>query len=180
MTEEFLHYIWQFRLYKTDLRLASGEAIQVLNPGDHNTDSGPDFFNARIKIGDTLWAGNVEIHINSSDWLRHNHQVNKTYDSIILHVVYRLDQEILRRNGSPLPTLELINLIDQQAWKRYLRFMASHTWIPCESLVGTVDPFIWSSWLKIKGSTPRNRSKDLQQRIARFRYRIELVKKQDP
>ena len=127
MTEEFLHYIWQFRLYKTDLQLASGEAIHVLNPGDHNTDSGPDFFNARIKIGDTLWAGNVEIHINSSDWLRHNHQVDKAYDTIILHVVYRLDQQIIRRNGSPLPTLELINLIDQQAWKRYLRFMASHS-----------------------------------------------------
>jgi hypothetical protein len=147
MTEEFLHYIWQFRLYKTPLQLISGESIHVLHPGEHNSDSGPDFFNARVKIDNTLWAGNVEVHINSSDWYRHNHHLDRAYDSIILHVVYKQDQEILYPGGSPVPTLELSNKTDQQAWKRYLKFMASGTWIPCESLVNTVDPFTWSSWL---------------------------------
>jgi hypothetical protein len=148
MTEDFLHFIWQFRLYKTELQLTSGEAIHIVHPGDHNTDSGPDFFNARIQIGDTLWAGNVEIHINASDWIRHKHHMDKAYDSIILHLVYKNDLEIFNQNGTPLPTLELKNKFDPLTWNRYMQFMASRSWIPCEGLLSAVDDFTWSSWLE--------------------------------
>jgi hypothetical protein len=147
MTEEFLYYIWQYRLYKPALMLTSGEAFQVVRPGDRNSDSGPDFFNARIRIGDTLWAGNVELHINSSDWFRHNHQFDKSYDSIILHVVYNHDREIPRADGTNLPTLEFANHIDQDAWKRYVQFMEARSWIPCESLIPNVQTICWSVWL---------------------------------
>jgi len=148
MTEEFLHYIWQYRLYTPDLFLQTGEQVEVLHPGMHNSDSGPDFFNARIRIGDTTWAGNIEIHVLSSDWQRHNHQQDMSYDNVILHVVWRNDAPVSRNNGSPIPTLELDGLYNQHAWKNYLSFMASKRWVPCETQVMRVDPFVRSAWLE--------------------------------
>lgn len=148
MTEEFLHYIWQFRLYGTGLSLSSGEKVEVLQPGIHNTDSGPDFFNARIQIGATTWAGNVEIHLRSSEWYRHKHQNDKSYDNIILHVVWHYDQPVYRAGGELIPTLELSGLIDEKAWNKYLYFMASRRWIPCESMIQGVDEFIRTAWLE--------------------------------
>lgn len=147
MTEEFLHYIWQYRLYSPDLVLQSGEQVVILHPGMHNTDSGPDFFNARIRIGETIWAGNIEIHVQSSDWKRHNHQQDKSYDNVILHVVWRDDLPVVQSNGTPIPTLELDGLYNENSWKNYLRFMASQQWIPCDAMVASVDPFLRNAWL---------------------------------
>ncbi|MFZ4547103.1 MAG: DUF2851 family protein [Bacteroidales bacterium] len=147
MTEEFLHYIWQYRLYKPDLFLISGEQVEVMHPGIHNSDSGPDFFNAKIRIGETIWAGNIEIHILSSDWNRHKHQQDLSYDNIILHVVWRSDTTIPRRDGSTIPTLELEDCYNENSWKNYLHFMASQQWIPCESMISNVDTFIRNMWL---------------------------------
>ncbi len=146
MTEEFLHYIWQYRLYKPDLVLQTGEQADVLHPGIHNLDSGPDFFNAKVRIGETIWAGNVEIHIHSSDWKRHNHQQDISYDNVIMHVVWRDDTPVLRMNGSEIPTLALDGLYNENSWKNYLRFMASQQWIPCDTMISGVDPFIRNAW----------------------------------
>ena len=146
MTEEFLHYIWQYRLYTPNLFLQSGEQLDVLHPGIHNSDSGPDFFNAKIRIGDTVWAGNIEIHIQSSDWNRHNHQHDLSYDNVILHVVWRSDAQILRQDGSTIPTLELDGRYNENSWKKYLHFMASQQWVPCESMISNVDPFVLNQW----------------------------------
>jgi hypothetical protein len=146
MTEEFLHYIWQYRLYTPNLVLQNREQVEVLHPGIHNTDSGPDFFNAKIRIGETIWAGNIEIHILSSDWKRHNHQQDKSYDNIILHVVWRDDMPVFRSDGTPIPTLELDGLYNENSWKNYLHFMASQQWIPCETMISRVDPFILNAW----------------------------------
>ncbi|NVO19255.1 MAG: DUF2851 family protein [Bacteroidetes bacterium] len=147
MTEEFLHYVWQFRLYKANLSLVSGEPLEILHPGVHNLDSGPDFFNARIRIDETTWAGNIEIHINSSDWFRHHHHLDKAYGNVILHVVYHSDRQIALKDGNYLPELELKSLIDQHAWQRYLLFMGSKNWIPCENLITGADPVVFVSWL---------------------------------
>lgn len=147
MTEEFLHYIWQYRLYDPVLLLQSGEPLQVLHPGMHNRDSGPDFFNARIRIGNTTWAGNIEIHILSSDWNRHNHQLDPGYDNVILHVVWRDDAPVCRKDGSIIPTLQLDGLYNIYAWKNYLAFMASQQWVPCETQLSRIDPFIRNAWL---------------------------------
>ena len=146
MTEEFLHYIWQYRLYSPNLVLQTGEQVEVLHPGMHNTDSGPDFFNAKIRIGETIWAGNIEIHIQSSDWKRHNHQQDMSYDNVILHVVWRDDTTVVRSNGTPIPTLELDGLYNENSWKNYLRFMASRQWIPCDTMIAQVDPFLRNAW----------------------------------
>lgn len=148
MTEEFLFYLWKYRLYDgKDLFTTTGEPLEVIRPGEHNTDSGPDFFNARIKIGETQWAGNIEIHMRSGDWQRHGHQHDKAYDSIILHVVYRDDEKLYDRHGQPVPTLELRDRVPRLVYDRYLRFKASNDWIPCRKQVSTVDKFILHSWL---------------------------------
>lgn len=146
MTEEFLHYIWQYRLYTPELFLQKAEQVEVLHPGVHNTDSGPDFFNAKIRIGETIWAGNIEIHILSSDWKRHNHQQDMSYDNVILHVVWRDDVPVYRKDGTQIPTLELDGLYKENSWKNYLRFMASQQWIPCDTMIARVDPFLRNAW----------------------------------
>lgn len=147
MTEEFLHYIWQYRLYVPDLVLQTGEQLDVIHPGMHNSDSGPDFFNARIRIAETIWAGNIEIHIQSSDWKRHNHQQDMSYDNVILHVVWRDDSPVFRTDGTGIPTLELDGLYKESSWKNYLHFMASQRWIPCETMISGVDSFVRNAWI---------------------------------
>lgn len=110
--EDFLHYVWQFRSFDFNgLQTTRGENLKIINPGLLNKNAGPDFFHAKIEIGDTIWAGNVEIHLKSSDWLKHNHQLNPAYENVILHVVYEHDAEINRMDGSILPVLELKNRI---------------------------------------------------------------------
>jgi len=146
MTEDFLHHIWQYRLYNTGLRITSGETVEILNPGMHNTDAGPDFFNARIQIGETTWAGNIEIHVLSSEWYRHKHHLDRSYDNIILHVVWQNDQPVYRSNGELIPVLELAGHTNDTAWKKYLNFMASRSWIPCESMFLSVDDFVKNAW----------------------------------
>ena len=100
-TEDFLHYLWKFRLFdNTDLKTVDGEVIHIYSAGIHNTHSGPDFSNARIRIGDTTWAGNVEIHVPSSDWRKHNHANDEAYKNVILHVVYRDDEPVITADGN--------------------------------------------------------------------------------
>ncbi len=148
-TEDFLHYIWKFRLFeKTGLQTTDGESIQIYSAGLHNTDSGPDFQNARIKIGGTTWAGNVEIHISSSDWHKHNHTNDGAYQNVILHVVYRDDEPITLPDGRKLPTLELQNRISDELFNRYHALIfGNQTIIPCEASISSVDEFTMRTWL---------------------------------
>jgi len=144
MTEEFLHYLWKHRLLPPDLKSTSNEDLTIINPGIHNHDAGPDFLNARIKIGPTLWAGNVEIHVNSSDWFRHNHHTDKAYDNVILHFVYNNNRDTNRE----IPALELGNRYDPQLFEKYLDFMNSESRIPCKKLLTQVDGFISDSYIE--------------------------------
>ncbi|MBL7892504.1 MAG: DUF2851 family protein, partial [Bacteroidia bacterium] len=149
MTEEFLHYLWKYKRYNSaNLSTQTGEVIQVIKQGEHNTDAGPDFFNSKLKIGKTIWAGNVEIHIHSSDWKKHNHQSDKAYDNVILHVVYRHDEKVYRKTGEELPTLELKGRFDESVFKKYLQFKASKTWVPCAPQLKSVESFILNNWLE--------------------------------
>src|SRR6476660_7608816 len=119
--EDFLHYLWKFRLFdQKNLTTSLGEPIEILKVGTHNTHSGPDFQSSVVKIGDTLWAGNVEIHLRSSDWSRHKHQTDQAYDNVILHVVGRHDKDIVRMDGSLIPTLSLEELIPAKISDAYL------------------------------------------------------------
>jgi len=148
MTEEFLHYLWQYRLLEKYLETTAGDEIIVTHPGYKNTDAGPDFFQARIKIGDTLWAGNVEIHIRASDWFLHQHQHDSGYSNIILHVVYEDDQPIPDLNGKPIMTLELKGKFSTRLYNKYQAFLYNKSWIPCNTDVATVNSLIWQSWLE--------------------------------
>ncbi len=147
MTEEFLHYIWKYKLYDLPVKLVSGENISIIETGQHNTNAGPDFFNSKIKIGQTLWAGNVEIHIKSSDWYAHKHQNDKSYDNIILHVVYENNKDIKRKNGEIIPVIEMKDKINEGLYDRYEAFMASRTDIACQLQIQDVDRFVINSWL---------------------------------
>jgi len=147
MNEEFLHYLWKNKLVSSDITTTSGEQLIILNTGQHNTDSGPDFFNGRIKIDNTTWAGNIEIHINSSDWYTHNHQNDSAYDNIILHVVFNNDKPVKRKNGQNVPTLELKNNFEKNIYLKYRSFLESDRWIPCENLIGSVRHFQMYAWL---------------------------------
>jgi hypothetical protein len=139
MTEQFLHYLWKFRLLNNVLTTTSGEDIVILKPGDHNRDSGPDFINARIRIGTTLWAGNVEVHLKTSDWIRHKHHEDEAYQNIILHAVLESDREIYRNTGESIPTLILQGKYDAMLYERYRDLMENLNWIPCEKMIGQVD-----------------------------------------
>ena len=148
-TEDFLHYIWKFRLFdNTDLKTVDGEAIHIYSAGIHNTHSGPDFSNARIHIGDTTWAGNVEIHVPSSDWRKHNHINDEAYKNVILHVVYRDDEPVITADGNKLPTLELENRISPDLYNRFHSLVyGNQTIIPCEGSIGHIDDMTIGTWL---------------------------------
>lgn len=145
MNEEFLNYLWLNQLFATD-KVSTGESLAVLSPGQQNTDSGPDFFNARIKIGNTTWAGNVEVHTRSSDWYKHRHENNPAYDNIILHVVYEDDHPVSRKNNELIPALVLKNSFDETILIKYQSFINSSKWIACEDSIQTVNHFDQLSW----------------------------------
>ena len=101
--EDFLQYVWKFRLFdRTGLQTTAGEDVDIVAPGLQNVDSGPDFEHAKIRIGDTLWAGNAEVHLSSSEWKKHGHTTDDAYDNVILHVVYRDDEPVFRKDGTPI------------------------------------------------------------------------------
>lgn len=146
MTEEFLHHIWKFRLFdQLELKTTKGELVEIQKPGEHNFDAGPDFFNGKIKVGETLWVGNVEVHVNSSDWKRHLHQNDKAYDNIILHVVNTADTILHRSTGEEIPTLEIKSRIHKKLYQNYLDFKSSTDWVPCENQISVVPEMIVNS-----------------------------------
>jgi hypothetical protein len=148
MTEDFLHFTWKYRMFDSKLLTTTvGDTLEIIKPGEHNTNGGPDFINARIKIGNTIWAGNVEIHLNASDWKKHNHHQNKAYDNIILHVVFNNDYTAIRKSKEPIPILELNELINHNIFRKYKNIINSKQWIPCQGLIKKVDPLIISSWM---------------------------------
>jgi hypothetical protein len=147
--EDFLHYVWKFKLFdRINLQTTDGEELEVFSAGIHNSDSGPDFQNARIRIGNTVWAGNVEVHLSSSDWQKHNHSVDNAYNNVVLHVVYRDDEPLILTNGRRVPTLVLQNRIPDDLYNRYHQLVfGTQTIIPCEASIGSVDSLTLYNWL---------------------------------
>ena len=132
MSEAFLHYLWQFQYFdKYELQTISGDPIQVFNPGIRNSHAGPDFQNARMKIGGMEWVGSAEIHILASGWMEHKHDRDPAYDNVILHIVWHNDMAIRRSDGSLLPTVVLENRVDQKFFQDYQRLVNSPEEIPC-------------------------------------------------
>jgi len=133
MKEEFLHYAWKYRRFVgRDLTTVDGKSIDILQPGRHNRDAGPDFLDARLRIDETVWAGNVEIHLAASDWHRHGHDKDPAYDNVILHVVFAHDSDIFNGNGQLIPALSLKDRIDYQTYRYYRSWLKSSSYIPCD------------------------------------------------
>ena len=147
MKEVFLSYLWENKLLKPNLRTTTGDPIELISVGTRNTDSGPDFLQAKLKIGETVWVGNVEIHVFSSDWYKHGHDSNKAYQNVILHVVYEVDKPVKTVKNTVIPQLELKNVFDVRLLERYNDFLLSKNRIACEKLASSVQEFTWLSWL---------------------------------
>ena len=143
MTERLLQYIWQFQYYNANnLTTVDGDIVQINYPGIFNTNQGPDFLEGKIKVADTIWAGNIELHIKSSDWNLHKHSDDKNYNNIILHVVWENDIDL----GLPFPVLELQNRVSNFLLGRYEELMKASTFIPCEGSINKIDVLTWNSW----------------------------------
>lgn len=150
MKEDFLQYLWQYQLFlPSKLVTTKGIDVSVIKAGEYNNNAGPDFFNAQIRIDGQLWAGNIEIHVKSSDWYVHGHENDKAYDTVILHVVWEHDVEVYRKDNSIIPTIELKDKIDKQLLNKYYSlFQQNGKWINCEQSISTIDGFVLNSWLE--------------------------------
>ena len=148
MNEEFLYYLWRLKLLDAPLFTNDNRPITIIDTGERNSDSGPDFLFAKIKIDDTTWAGNVEMHVRASDWYRHHHENDRAYDTVVLHVVYEHDREVFTFSKQKIPVLELKGKFDKTLFDNYLSLLQSGQPIACGNLVKEVSDLEKLFWLE--------------------------------
>lgn len=147
MKEDFLHYLWKFKKFDTlDLKTTEDESITIIKTGDYLELAGPDFFNAQIAIENQKWAGNVEIHLKSSDWYVHGHEKDVAYENVILHVVWEHDIEIFGKNNREIPVLVLKDYVSREILSNYNSLVAPKSWIFCEKDIAKIDDFTLKNW----------------------------------
>lgn len=147
ITEKLLQFIWQFRRYNANgLITEDGLQVIVFHPGVMNTGQGPDFSEAKIKIGDTTWAGNIEIHIKASQWHQHAHTHDVHYNNIILHVVWENDKPVLDNQENPIPTVVLQPLVSKVMLLHYQKLMEQMHSIPCKDFLPALSDLSWLAW----------------------------------
>jgi hypothetical protein len=144
--EDFLQYIWKYRLFKTPILDPQGSLIEVIDAGQLNRDSGPDFFNARIKAGPLTWAGNVEIHLKASDWDRHGHHLDPAYDNVILHGVVEKDREVWNSKGRIILTVNME--FSRNLWSKYKDLLVKEQAIPCWEEMNSINMDSLNVWLE--------------------------------
>ncbi len=172
LKEDILHYIWENRLFYEDSLLVNGEKVEIIDTGQHNFASGPDFFNARIKIGNTQWAGNVEIHVKASDWFRHNHESDPAFFNVILHVVYEQDCRLERPGGEEIPCLVL--KFDEEIISRFNQLIKTADTIPCHKQLANIHKIYWCDWLsKLMMERLREKTLEVDQILAENKYNWE-------
>ena len=149
MKEDFLHYLWKFKKFDVlNLKTSNGEEITIINVGQYLELAGPDFFNGQIVIGNQKWAGNIEIHLKSSDWYVHHHERDEAYENVILHVVWEHDTEVFRKNNTEIPVLELQKYVDAATIANYQSLISPKSWIFCEKQLKEIDRFAINNWLE--------------------------------
>lgn len=147
MKEDFLHYLWKFKNFNTsDLKTTASELITIIHVGHYLEQAGPDFFNAQIIIGNQRWAGSVEIHLKSSDWYVHHHEQDLAYENVILHVVWKHDIDVFRKDNSVIPVLELSNYVALKTVVNYQSLRSAKSWIYCENQLADFDEFVLKNW----------------------------------
>jgi hypothetical protein len=148
MREELLHFIWRFRYFNQQaLFTETGEALQVVSPGEYHADQGPDFKNARIRLGDRIYEGSVEIHVQTSNWVRHAHDNDRHYAQTILHVVWSNDWPRDASYPGNVPVFVLEDRVSKLLLSRYERWMKNQDFVPCERQLSEVGEAVWPSWL---------------------------------
>ena len=167
MKEDLLHYVWRMQLFnRHELCTTTGLPIEILHPGFLNTHAGPDFLNAHLRIGNIIWAGNVEMHLKASDWIKHNHQADNAYDNVILHVVLEEDVAIQRSNQQALPCLEMKKRISPKLHVHYQRLLNNEYWIPCETQLSCVKTITKDLWLnRLVVERLEDKSLQIQERL---------------
>jgi hypothetical protein len=164
LTEKLLQFIWNFQYFNSiQLRTCSGEELAILQHGTINHDQGPDFLQAMVTISRTTWAGTIELHLKTSDWIRHHHQHDGNYRNVILHVVWENDEQV-----NDIPVLELCNRVPKVLLSRYNRLMESISFIPCENLLDNFPDILMTSW----------KERLLMERMLRKSKVVELFLKQ--
>lgn len=170
MKEDFLHYVWRFKQFEfLDLRTTDGQEIKIESVGNYNTNEGPDFLDATLSLDDTTWVGSVEMHLNASDWTKHKHGDNKSYNNVILHVVWNEDVKIKDAQNNIIPCLVLNNKVDLNLQTKYLGLLNSQLWIPCQENIQHVNPIKVSSWIE------RLMIDRLEEKTMSLRKDLELV-----
>lgn len=146
MTERLLQFIWQFQYFnRHDLCTDEGAVLQIIHPGTYNTNQGPDFLQATIKIDDTVLAGSIELHLKSTDWTRHGHHTDSNYKNVILHVVWQQGSE---KELPFVPMLVIQNRVAAVLLNRYSQWMQQPAFIPCAPAAGEVAALTWTAWLE--------------------------------
>lgn len=147
MKEDFIHYIWKYKKFSfSNIKTSDGEELTILNSGDYLQKEGPDFFNAQIIIADQKWAGNIEIHVKSSDWYLHRHEKDANYNNVILHVVWIHDAPVFRKDNSEIPVFEIKNYVSQDVQHTYKELSTKKSWIYCENQIKNIDSFVLANW----------------------------------
>ena len=165
--EQLLHYTWKHKLYPLkELTTSDGQRVEIVDPGLHNRNAGPDFFNAKIRIGSTMWVGNVEIHDKSSDWYQHGHDKDSRYDNVVLHVAAELDTEVMKSNGEYVPQLQLS--VPDDVLTHYDELQKTDEYPPCYKVIPHLSGLIIHSWMAAL------QTERLEQKTEAIRKRAEL------
>lgn len=144
--EQLLHYVWKHKIFPLkELKTTTGQQVEVIDTGLANTDAGPDFFNAKLKLDGVLWIGNIEIHERSSDWFKHGHHADAGYNSVILHIASEIDTEISRSNGERIPPIQLI--CPEAVRTNYKELLETDSYPPCYRIIPSLPPFTAHSWM---------------------------------
>ena len=144
--EQLLHYVWKHKIFSLkELKTTTGQQVEVIDTGLANTDAGPDFFNAKLKLDGVLWIGNIEIHERSSDWFKHGHHADAGYNSVILHIASEIDMEISRSNGERIPQIQLI--CPEAVRTNYKELLETASYPPCYRIIPSLSPFTAHSWM---------------------------------
>ena len=144
--EQLLHYVWKHKIFPLkELKTTTGQQVEVIDTGLANTDAGPDFFNAKLKLDGVLWIGNIEIHERSSDWFKHGHHADAGYNSVILHIASEIDTEISRSNGERIPQIQLI--CPEAVRTNYKELLETDSYPPCYRIMPSLPPFTAHSWM---------------------------------
>ena len=165
--EQLLHYVFKHKMFPLrELQTIDGKTVEVIDPGLHNRNAGPDFFNAKVRIGNTMWVGNVEIHDKSSDWYLHGHDKDSNYDNVVLHVAGVIDTDVKTSRGEYLPQMQLD--VPQQVKEHYDELLATDSYPPCYKVIPSLTTLMVHAWMAAL------QTERLEQKTEAIRHRAEL------